>query len=71
MSLGQTIAITHYANTDATPGFGRGVPDQPADTLVLHEEDSKAVGDGDLQLIRHECKRLYLPVLTLTVAYLD
>ncbi|KAI9997340.1 hypothetical protein PInf_001136 [Phytophthora infestans] len=44
MPLGSTVVITRYADTDSTPGFGRGVLEQPADTLILHEDDS----NGDL-----------------------
>ncbi|KAF4046447.1 hypothetical protein GN244_ATG00833 [Phytophthora infestans] len=44
MPLGSTVVITRYADMDSTPGFGRGVLEQPADTLILHEDDS----NGDL-----------------------
>ncbi|EEY59492.1 uncharacterized protein PITG_21216, partial [Phytophthora infestans T30-4] len=40
MPLGSTVVITRYADMDSTPGFGRGVLEQPADTLILHEDDS-------------------------------
>ncbi|KAG3240527.1 hypothetical protein PI124_g14585 [Phytophthora idaei] len=42
MPLGLTVAITRYSDTDTTPGFGRGILDQPTDTLVLHEGSSNS-----------------------------
>ncbi|KAF1794574.1 WD40/YVTN repeat-like-containing domain [Phytophthora cactorum] len=42
MPLGPTVAITRYSDTDTTPGFGRGILDQPTDTLVLHEGSSNS-----------------------------
>ncbi|KAL4175967.1 hypothetical protein KRP22_000924 [Phytophthora ramorum] len=41
MPLGPTVAITRYADAEATPGFARGVLDQPAGSLLLHEDASK------------------------------
>ncbi|KAL3671903.1 hypothetical protein V7S43_002570 [Phytophthora oleae] len=58
MSLGPTVVITQYADTDTTSGFGRGVMNQPADSLVLHENTDKhyrltawAVGSAEKSLL--------------------
>ncbi|GMF13120.1 unnamed protein product [Phytophthora lilii] len=58
MSLGPSVAITRYADNDATARFSAGVLNQPTDTLVLHEGSTTSFrlvawsrGSGDKSLL--------------------
>ncbi|RMX67173.1 hypothetical protein DD238_002404 [Peronospora effusa] len=43
MSLGPTVVITRYKDTDGNPGLAQYVLDQPTDTLILHQDRSNSV----------------------------
>ncbi|CAI5703537.1 unnamed protein product [Peronospora effusa] len=42
MSLGPTVVITRYKDTDGNPGLAQYVLDQPTDTLILHQDRSNS-----------------------------